>query len=326
VVRHISDDVAVMYLGQIVESATAEELFARPAHPYSRSLLSAIPVPDPTRRRQRVVLEGDVPTPLDPPAGCRFHTRCPAVMSRCDSEEPPALGVRGHHEVKCWHVEGLAEERDWFAVLERRIDEATARHTEATASAPRASRFALAADRAQAASDNARRVGRGGSGRSVAFLTQVAVVAGVLGALWILLGFVFTGAALVLAAVAGWRRTKSGRRAPASRTGFALAALVMCVVVSWGLSANERDRAARAQLDGLRRALVAVSEIRGEPPSRLAGLGWRLAEVFPSTDRVDPWGNAWKYRAPGAGGRPFELGSLGPDGVAGGEDDLGDSF
>jgi oligopeptide/dipeptide ABC transporter ATP-binding protein len=102
VVRHVSDRVAVMYLGQIVEQAPTAALFESPAHPSTRALLSAIPVPDPRRRRERIVLAGDVPSPANPPAGCRFHTRCPAVMARCSREEPPAYAVGEGHQVRCF--------------------------------------------------------------------------------------------------------------------------------------------------------------------------------------------------------------------------------
>jgi oligopeptide transport system ATP-binding protein len=106
VVEHISTRVAVMYLGRIVELATANELYAAPLHPYTEALLSAVPIPDPTARRQRIRLLGDVPNPIRPPTGCHFHTRCPIrELPLCSTEKPPLREARPGHWVAC-HLRG----------------------------------------------------------------------------------------------------------------------------------------------------------------------------------------------------------------------------
>jgi oligopeptide transport system ATP-binding protein len=106
-IRHVSDRVAVMYLGKIVEWSTRELIFAQPEHPYTKSLISAIPIPNPTRerKRHRIILEGDIPNPANPPSGCRFHTRCPLVVDQCTVEEPEWREAGPGHWVACHLVE-----------------------------------------------------------------------------------------------------------------------------------------------------------------------------------------------------------------------------
>lgn len=104
VVEYISDRVAVMYLGEIVETATSEELYKNPLHPYTKALLSAVPSMDPDRKRERIVLPGDVPSPINPPSGCRFHPRCPLAIDVCRSQAPRELDLNGHL-VRCHVVE-----------------------------------------------------------------------------------------------------------------------------------------------------------------------------------------------------------------------------
>lgn len=101
VVRHISDAIGVMYLGKLVEKAPSDAIFSRPLHPYTQALLSAVPVPNPTRKKERIVLRGDLPSPLNPPTGCVFHTRCPHAAERCKSEIPVLRTADRGHAVAC---------------------------------------------------------------------------------------------------------------------------------------------------------------------------------------------------------------------------------
>jgi oligopeptide transport system ATP-binding protein len=123
VVRHISDRIAVMYLGKIVEIAPAEELYAKPIHPYTVALLSAVPIPDPKENaaREPLVLEGDVPSPIDPPPACRFHPRCPWATAVCSEVEPKLLDHGNGHWAACHHPRNVSEERR--AAVERRAEE-----------------------------------------------------------------------------------------------------------------------------------------------------------------------------------------------------------
>ncbi|MCY3840590.1 MAG: ABC transporter ATP-binding protein, partial [Gammaproteobacteria bacterium] len=107
VVKHVSDRIAVMYLGEVVETATAHDIYAAPRHPYTQALISAIPLPDPTADRDRIVLVGDVPSPIVPPSGCRFHTRCRHAREDCRQRKPNLDWVRDGVSVACHYWRAL---------------------------------------------------------------------------------------------------------------------------------------------------------------------------------------------------------------------------
>ena len=101
VVKHMSDHIGVMYLGNLVEISDKKSLYANPLHPYTQALISAIPEPDPRKKKERIILEGDVPSPINPPSGCPFHPRCPQAMERCSSVKPTLKEVKPGQNVAC---------------------------------------------------------------------------------------------------------------------------------------------------------------------------------------------------------------------------------
>ena len=113
VVEHISDEVAVMYLGHLMEKCPKEEMFANPMHPYTKALLSAVPVPDPDVKMNRIILEGDIPSPANPPFGCKFHTRCSECMGICREKEPALIEYKPDHFVACHlYDENVSNEKE----------------------------------------------------------------------------------------------------------------------------------------------------------------------------------------------------------------------
>ena len=302
VVRHISDEVAVMYLGQIVERAPTARLFQNPVHPYTKALLSAIPVADPEQRTRRIPLEGDVPSPLNPPSGCYFHTRCPVVMDRCRTERPPEVVVAAGHQVSCFLAEaGMGEATPIVLSSEP-----------APAAAPsvqeRSPRPLLAHAPSSVAAESQARIWNAGLRYALLGLGGVALL---LGAQF--LGLLIAGVGVVQLAARGEQRARLA--AVAGTLGVAL-----CLFGGLALEARGRVDAAERQLTELVAALDAVAQETGRYPQSLRELGWRLPPIVGDARPLDPWGRPWQYRLHEDGG--FALGSLGPDGVSDSGDEL----
>jgi oligopeptide/dipeptide ABC transporter ATP-binding protein len=373
VVRHIAGRVAVMYLGEIVELADCADLFDRPAHPYTRALLSAIPVPDPRHRQRRVVLQGDVPSPLNPPSGCHFHPRCPAAVERCRAVEPPVIRLEGgRRTVRCVHAEGLEDTPDWHVVLEERLRRAQreyerpislgaglvdatlsplplpplpavavagARRTAEPARAlpaaeqpteawpvPRRLRALGLATRGSAAAERTAGSSAGDESRAGSFaLWRAGSVAAL--AFGLALGLLLTGrwalGVPLLLASAPWLLAAPPaalepllRHKPVTK----LAALVVLLaVLSVWIGSLRRQELATRQLLWLREEIAAHAANVGALPASLTELRWRTIERFGDVVPRDPWGRPYLY-VPAAGGRSFELTSVGADGVSSADD------
>jgi oligopeptide/dipeptide ABC transporter ATP-binding protein len=342
VVRHISDRVAVMYLGRLVEIAESQALFERPAHPYTRALLSAVPVPDPRRKARRLILQGDVPTPLNPPRGCHFHTRCPVVMQRCREETPGLFVLEGGRQSRCFHAEGLGSARDWYPELEARFDEAArdnvARASErvpATAVLPPAPP-SLAPEQAPSAGEDIEVVAPGGVVAALA--TDIAEAAGAdrsgpgapqpparprlllpvsiqaAGAALIVFGHFGWGA--LVAAIGFWRVRQALGSAVKERrdlsVGFVLL-LMSATLLSLRVVPLRASSATRRHMFELAQQLDGYAKNAGALPSAIGDVRWRTLEAFGTPVPLDAWGRPIQYQLE-ASGHSFSLTSLGIDG------------
>ena len=296
VVRHISNRIAVMYLGQIVELADADQLFQRPAHPYTRSLLSAIPLPDPRHRRARVVLVGDVPTPLNPPGGCRFHTRCPAVFERCPREEPELIVLGGSHTAKCHHADGLEGNEAWFEQLDRRItQQEELNRAKSDSRAPAARSLRQPSHERRALEGSGRRTGMSSHEKSVTG-QHVARACLLLGLAAVIVGFWLLGTALTLGAYVAVIRKGLARTLPTD-IGLCVA-LLLAVLISDAVEGQDAHSRARRELRALAEHVSAYRVTAEAYPESLVDLGWRLYEIFPNGTPIDPWGRPYSYQPP----------------------------
>jgi len=325
VVKHISDEVAVMYLGEIVETASAARIFGSPAHPYTRALLSAVPIPNPRRRSERIVLEGDVPTPIRPPPGCRFHTRCPAVMERCHEEVPRSVHLGEEQHVRCFLAYEAGTGPDGYAALLARTEQARAARAARTPAPPEEAPEPLPGPSAAPGPSATRR--EEGPGRDPALAVSGQLVPpetdltrlfdpsdlprrlgllGVgLGVVLVLLGGTFWGTAIAAAGFVG-AAAGSLRRPLVCGLGLAL----LLGLAAWGgsaLSDLAQERTAADQREALHRELADYAAATGHYPQQLSELGWRLIPILGSRDPVDPWGRPWRYRPPTADGLDYSL-------------------
>lgn len=309
VVRHISHRVMVMYLGRVVELGPTADLFEQPAHPYTRALLSAVPVADPRHKPERVVLAGDVPSPLNPPSGCHFHTRCPAAFDRCSKEAPQLYTLGTRRTVRCFHAEGLPEDGDWFAELNSRL-EAAQRTREAQSNLEPAPTEQSESARRGVSTDDVELVGAPKAAALASDRTN--------GADWIdqatsPIESLFTPAA-----------EASTVDLPLSplRRAVLWGALVMVVCGAFAAS-----RGAARQAQARRDVAALAAEVRGQLlakgqlPKALGVLGYRLGFALGRRDTTDPWGNAYQYHQDQEPGR-FALWSMGPDGQSQTKDDI----
>jgi oligopeptide/dipeptide ABC transporter ATP-binding protein len=326
VVRHISDRVAVMYLGRIVELCESQALFERPAHPYTRALLSAVPVPDPRRKRRRLILQGDVPTPLDPPPGCHFHTRCPVVMQRCREETPAPFALEGGRTSRCFHAEGLEGAVDWFEQLEARFEAAgrvnASRSPERVALAEAVpvavvppSAPSLAPEAAPTASEDIAVVAPGGA--PLALATNIAEAAGADqtatppprprlfwpaaiqagGAVLIIFGS--WGWGVLVAAFGAWRLRKAlgpeRVRRQGMSIGFALLVL-SALLLSLRVVPLRASSATRRHMFELAQEVDAYARNSGAFPQSLGDVRWRTLEAFGTAVPRDAWGRPLQYQ------------------------------
>lgn len=317
VVRHISERVAVMYLGRIVELSPVRELFRRPVHPYTRALLSAIPIPDPRRRSERVILHGDVPTPMNPPRGCHFHTRCPAVFDRCREETPRVTLLHGgERQVRCFHAEGLQEAPDYYDVIESRLAEAS-RARQATAQTVAVSplkRLPNPQDGSAPGEGSTSLVAGGG-------LMLAALGVLMLGAFSTLWGrWLWGGLALVMGYALVRAARSNGQGWAGRKLAFSLGlAWLLLLAVSGRVVAARDGASALDDMQALQRHVWGYRQNVGRLPEGLSVLRFRTTEQFGVAAPRDPWGVPYRYSHPeGDGG--FVISSSGPDGVESADD------